>query len=141
MQQDVDGTESSTTIIPERAAALFLLSYKEKFRLTQKAIDYAVGSVNTIAESVCADVKESIQKKFHEKGDSVTVDDITECCVYRDPFSNLKTEYLQSKFYRENFGLVVSLNSTLIIMYIVPKNRALSCDVKITILKWGGHEF
>ena len=72
----------------------FCYRTKEKFKLTQKAIDYAVNSVNTLAESVCDDIREYIRKKFEQQGHSVTVADVTSCCVYNDPFSNLKTEYL-----------------------------------------------
>ena len=81
IQHDTDRSESCNPFSTERTAALFLLSYKEKFKLTQKAIDYAVNSVNTLAESVCNEIRESIRKKFEEQGHSVTVADVTSCCV------------------------------------------------------------
>lgn len=37
----------------EETAALFLLTLKEKYKLTQKALDFALGSVNEINAGVC----------------------------------------------------------------------------------------
>ena len=83
-------------------AALFLLTLQEKYRLSQKAINFAVGSISTIVDSVCGSIKESVQKSFD-------VMDIYSCFDWEDPFSSLQTEYQQFKFYREEFGLVVCI--------------------------------
>ena len=99
-----DHSIETSKLSPEETAALFLLSYKEKFKLSQRAIDYAIGSVNSIAESVC----DTIKARFHQKGSSFTMTDVEECCEYSDPFKNLTTEYLQTKYYKEHFALVVS---------------------------------
>ncbi len=99
------GNEHSTRT-PEETAALFLLSYKEKYRLSQTAINYAVGSINSICENVCSNIRQSIETQ-HQKNGSISMTDVDECFVVNDPFAGIGTEYLQSKFYRENFGLVV----------------------------------
>ena len=39
---------------------------------------------------------------------SVDLTDVNECFGVPDPFGGLRTEYMQSKYYRENFNLVVS---------------------------------
>lgn len=72
------------------SAALFLLTLQEKYRLSQKAIDFAIGSVGTIIDNVFNSIKLSTTETFE------------------DPFSSLKTGYQQTKFYCEEFGLVVS---------------------------------
>lgn len=88
----------------EHTAALFILTLKEKYKLSQKAVDYAVGSVNTIVGRVC----DSIQESVLEKESDCNAVDMLSCFDYTDPFSCLQTEYQQSKFYREEFGLIVS---------------------------------
>ena len=51
-----DSRPDRTPSTPQHTAALFLLTFKEKYRLSQKAIDYAVGSINTIVDNVCLQV-------------------------------------------------------------------------------------
>ena len=86
----------------QKAAALFLLTFQERFKLSQSAINFAVGSINTIVDSVCKSVQSSLEGE-------VSATRLTESFDEReDPFAPLKTEYMQSKFYREHFGLVVS---------------------------------
>lgn len=88
----------------QRAAALFLLTFQEKYRVSQTGINFAVGSINTIVESVCDCVQRSL-----EEGLPSAADTIRACFNEREnPFVHLQTEYKQSKFYQEHFGLVVS---------------------------------
>ena len=86
----------------KETAALFLITFKEQYKLPQKAIDFAVGSINSIVGSVCSDFQQSMQG-------AVTIPDTSSSPEYEDPFSSLQTEYMQSKFYRETFGLVVKM--------------------------------
>ena len=72
--------------------------------LCRKNIDYlkrqfAVGSISTIVDSVCDSIKESVKNSL----------DLNSCFDFEDPFSSLQTEYQQTKFYREEFGLVVCI--------------------------------
>ena len=85
-------------------AALFLLTFKEDYRLSQRAIDFAVGSFSTMVHSVCESIQESVQSYLNSTN---STPDLTSCFDYEDPFSCLRTEYQQSKFYRQEFGLVV----------------------------------
>ena len=39
------------------AAALFILTLQEKYKLSEKAVNFTVGSVNTIVENVCDSIK------------------------------------------------------------------------------------
>lgn len=79
----------------QRTAGLFLLTFKEKYCLTRAAIDFAVGSIQQIVHNSCASAIKSA------KIDPSSVGTIG------DPFSFLQTNYQQTKFYREEFGLVV----------------------------------
>lgn len=87
----------------QRTAALFLLTFQERYKLSQTAINFAVGTINTIVDGACESLRESIQ----EKG-SLTTDVAARFDQREDSFAHLQTEYMQMKFYREEFGLVVS---------------------------------
>ena len=94
-------TSASTSSIAQRTAAMFLLTFQERFRVSQTAINFAVGSINTIVDGVC----EVIQHSLEAANSSIDTSAFDE---REDPFSLLKTEYKQCKFYREVFGLIVS---------------------------------
>lgn len=73
----------------QRAAALFLL-------VSQTGMNFTVGSINTIVESVCDGAQRSL-----EGGLPSAADIIRACFNEREnPFVPLQTEYKQSKFYR-----------------------------------------
>ena len=109
-------TNASSLDVPtaKRTAGLFLLTFKEKFNLSQRAINYAVGSINNIVDRVCESVQQSVISELKEKG---FLDDIAEKFCFDDPFAELQTEYRQSQFYKSEFGLVVS---SYIIVYVEP---------------------
>ena len=91
----------------QRTAALFLLTFQERYKLSQTAINFSVGSINAIVNGVCESVHGSIQSSLDSGRCSST--DVAACFDdHEDPFASLHTEYKQSKYYREEFGLVVS---------------------------------
>ena len=90
-------------------AAHFLLTFKERYGLTQSAVDFAVGSVNQMIEGVSEEHQKSVEKYLQEN-DIALPTTLDECFPSMDLFSDLQTEYQQTKFYREQFGLVVSIN-------------------------------
>ena len=108
-------TNSLTSHLPldgsfaaRRAAALFLLTFKEKHELAQKSIDFAVGSIHTIIDGVLKSAAFSVHNLL-ESDSSPSYDDIASCMEgCEDPFATLGTKFLQDKFYRNEFGLVVS---------------------------------
>ena len=100
----VDAVEPLFSCPPEqRTAALFL---QEKSKVSQTAINFAVGSINTIVDSICEGVQTSL---VNEELLCSAADTIKACFSSRqDPFVHLQKEYKPSKFYRESFGLIVS---------------------------------
>ena len=82
------------------AAARFLLTLKEKYRLTQASLNFAVESVTDIIQVTSQCIQNSVCK---ELGDISSMPTSFQTC---DPFSELRTEYQQTKFYKDNFGLV-----------------------------------
>lgn len=47
---------------------------------------------------------------LNESGFSINVA-LHDCLIPINPLANLKTEYQQNKFFKENFGLIVSVYS------------------------------
>lgn len=93
----------------QKSAALFLLSAKERFHLTQSALNFVTQQVQQMVSFAVDDIEEAVKKHLNDCG--VTMQDTQLAAqfeVMRDPFSSLQTEYLQTKFYREKFNLVVS---------------------------------
>ena len=80
---------------PRVMAGKFLLMLKERHRMSQTAITYAVESVRKIISCTFDNLKASAI------GVNIDSEDI-------DPFRGLETEYFQTKFYKDHFGLVVS---------------------------------
>ena len=90
----------------ERSAALFLISLKERFEITQSALDFAVFQVQQMIEFAVEDVRESIKNTFlpglQGCAGAESLPDIEECFHTPNPFTNLQSEYLQSKYYRQH---------------------------------------
>ena len=90
-----------------RSAAQFLLTIKEKYCLTQAAVDYAVGSVNQMVSHVCEELHVSVVRTLQNNNIPIP-EELNDTFTLIDPFQGLATEYQQSKYYQEHFGLVVS---------------------------------
>lgn len=92
-------------------AALLLLTLKEKHRLTQTSVDFAVQQMEDMMEYTIKDMKSSVEKIVSEYCNTIGVDipDLTQGFPSTSPFSGLESEYLQTKFYKENFKLIVSV--------------------------------
>ena len=91
-----------TEVTPERAAALFLLTLQEKYRVSQAAINFAVGSVTSIIEGVC----NSIKQNYTELENDIPL-------KYDDPFASLQTDHQQTNYYQREFRLVVRIANEL----------------------------
>ena len=92
-----------------RSAALFLLSAKERYQLTQTALDFITQHVQQMVSFVVDDIKEAVKKNLANHGMEIDWSELDAKFEYlRNPFVQLPTEYLQNKYYREQFNLVVS---------------------------------
>ena len=93
-----------------RSAALFLLSLKEKHRLTQTCIDYTVSQVQEMVTFIIDDLKSATEHSIQQQlaDTHVELPDISLCFENINPFKGLETEHKQMKFYKDTFGLVVS---------------------------------
>lgn len=104
--EDAMDVEETRVRCLRTAAAKFLLALKEQHRLTQVSINFLVDQVKLIVAGVVADIKETVHSKLTENGVTTT---LYECFQEVNPFEGLDTEYKQTKFYKEHFNLVVSL--------------------------------
>ena len=90
-----EGTVCSPVLQPpvsaERTAAMFLLTFKEKYKLPQASIHFAVGAINQIVDRVCESIKEDVENNEATR------------FQYQDPFASLQSEYQQTKFYHTEF--------------------------------------
>ena len=92
----------------QRTAALFLLTFQEKYRLSEASINFAVGSINSIVEGACEAARIAVEKLLESDASPSSID-LRACFEHQDDaFASLHTKYQQSKFYRDTFGLVVS---------------------------------
>ena len=53
------------------------------------------------------DVKSALKRKLYHKSNLIP-SDIDEAFDFSNPFLNLQTPYMQKKYFKENFNLVVS---------------------------------
>lgn len=103
---DHDGVEEEPTsndrghLLASKSSALLLLCLKERHRLTQSAVNFSICQIKQMMARVLDDVKASVKHRVGE----IDIED----CFDVDPFEGLGSEYLQTKFYREHFDLVVS---------------------------------
>lgn len=89
----------------EAVAARFLLTLKEKHKLTQVTLDFILSSVSRLITIISKKVKSSVLERVKDSNIISLLDD---CFLPVDPFHNLKTEYQQMRFYKEYFNLIVS---------------------------------
>ena len=89
-----------------KAAANFLLVLKEQHRLTQVSINFLVEQVNFIVYGVVDNIKKVVLSKLSNEDIDLTI--LESCFENVSPFKGLETEHKQTKFYKENFNLVVS---------------------------------
>ena len=92
----------------EKAAALFLLCLKEQYQITQTAIDFAVTQVQQMLSFAAEDLQSNLEMYFQSHLPEVSdFDNAMECFRIPDPFMH-PIEYMQTKYYREHFDLIVS---------------------------------
>ena len=92
--------------LAQRSMALLLLILKERYKVTQAAIDFAVSQVKQTVALLVDDLKETVKKVLKERCSCNSV--IHDCFENLDIFEGLHSEYMQSQFYQEHFNLVVS---------------------------------
>ena len=90
----------------EKTAGHFLLSAKERHRLTQSAMKFTVTSVKKLISDVHKDIKSAVVSKLTQQ--RINTEELDLEVEVPNPFEGLETEHMQTKFFQKIFGLVVS---------------------------------
>ena len=110
--------EVRDTAPSQRNAAMFLMGLKEKYMITQVALQGVIEGVTNLVQSHLDTLHSQVQQQLLQSGVSqATIDGIqplfSDCGTYAHPFQGLETQYQQLKFYRQHFNLIVSYTSRL----------------------------
>ena len=100
------------------AAAKFILTLKEKFKLTQASLDYTIKAVEEMML-----LSANVHRQSFVENRELAFIPFHQHSSLANPFVGLKTEYQQTKFFKENFGLIVSDYTRLLSYYCVVVTR------------------
>ena len=102
----------------KRNSTLFILKMKEKYHLSQTAIDNIIGSSQALFDETVSRLHAGVRLKFAESGISpdMSADVDTVFSDLKDPFTGLETKYLQSKYFNETFHVPVSFDSCILLV-------------------------
>lgn len=109
--------------------ALFLLKSREVHKISQMALNDIIADFTLMTKAVLEDVQRRVQSALVANSispsDIIGLNDIFEDAELKDPFHSLLTEHLQTKYYREHMGLVVSeiVIKTCSIVYLFLTNK------------------
>lgn len=97
---ELDANEQSTLTVQKEViktdAAKFILTLKEKYKMTQASLDYNIKAVDKLIF-----MSSKVVEQLLAEGDQGQ---------YSSPFDDLQTEYQQTKYFKENFSLIVSVH-------------------------------
>lgn len=94
----------------KRASSLFILKLKETRQLSQTAVDDVVEGCKSMINQTVQRLHSGAREKLLMLGiDEEALDDVFN--DFPDPFNGLETRYLQEKFLKEEFGLVVCMHA------------------------------
>ena len=88
--------------------AQFILNLKEKFKFSQVCLNFVIQSVEELLKFLTESIKQTVLRKLHQAG-VTTSPLLDDCFLLVNQFACLKTEYQQTKFYNENFNLIVRI--------------------------------
>ena len=107
----------------KRTTALFLLTLKEKYQLSQTTVNEILQDIEAMVGNIACDLRLHVTSVLEEANVNLAlVPDFTDAFnapAFMQPFEGLHTEHLQNKFYRQHLGLVVSK----IIVVIISNHR------------------
>ena len=95
----------------DRNVALYLLKLKEVHHLSHSAIDCVVAQTKSLLQQQMSLLRDSVNMELQQVS---TQDDIQKRTNnsfqdMNDPFEHLSSAYMQEKYFREIFQLVVSI--------------------------------
>ena len=102
----------SPEVMIERAAAMWILKTKEKYRIPQSSIESMIQDVQGFLQLVLGHAHSTIndalsESSIHTSAHVASV--FSHDSIFCNPFQHLQTQYLQHKYFRENFDFLVSI--------------------------------
>ena len=102
-------------VFEKRSNAMYILKLKQKYKLSQTAIDGILGDTELMTQRVVSRLQQRLSTTLSKAGLSATeipgyLDAFDDSDIVR-PFNGLGTEYLQEKYFRDHMGLMVSVNN------------------------------
>ena len=120
----------------QRTAALYLLTLKEKYKLTQTAIDFTVSQTKLIVDKIVEDLSSAVRKEVASIADYDASRVLSVFENIRNPFVGLETHYFQSKYIQEHFGIVVSSHLAIAVHKFNQLNLCSNHSLFILVLLW-----
>ena len=118
-EQDSDKEQGNENYIGHvtNFLALFILKTKEENQLSQQTIDAILANTEDVVESSVQCLKDKVRKCLAKNNIEIKAVDglgdiLEEPCIFSRAKEPLANEYLQVKYFLENFDLVVSLSTT-----------------------------
>ena len=111
----------STPVDDKQNSALFILKSKVMYKIPQVHLEHLIGDVNELFERKVDILRKMLFQELDNHGIQISHDvndSLTEIITktLSNPFSGLETNYLQLKFFQEYFGVIVSINLSIIII-------------------------
>ena len=85
------------------------MTLMERYQLTQTAINFLIRQVQNMIHYSLLNIKNLVEAELMGLiAENITQPVLSDYFEHIDPFKSLHSEYLQTKFYKDHFGLVVS---------------------------------
>lgn len=111
---DREETQSpSSDDVLQRAAAMWILKTKEKHRIPQSSMEAIIRDVQGFLQLVLGEIHSALSSSLSEAAlDASSLSSMASIfqpdSIFGNPFKRLQTQHLQFKYYKDNFGFVVS---------------------------------
>ena len=101
--------DSSKKVNERTVSALFLMKTREVSKVSQVCLNGLVEDVTSLLQRKVQQLEADVTRVLNTKGVEVDsqLTDVFRQHEQASPFQGIETEFLQKKFYREEFGLVV----------------------------------
>lgn len=108
-EQDPEISEEPDHLAVQKACATLILTLKEKHKLTQTAVDFLIGQVRELINCITSDLRLKVETVMRDHNMAAELE-LSSCFENVKSFEGLHSEYMQSKFYKEHFDLIVSVS-------------------------------
>ncbi len=112
LQHAIDQLLQKDDLVQMKKAALYILNLKDVRALSESAVEHVVAQTQSIFAHTVGRIRAGVNRHLSINGVDVealpSLDLESMFTEMKDPFCGLSTPHLQEKFYREQFGCIVS---------------------------------